>query len=148
VQEAIRQLAAGGTFDVARRVQRGQLGAGERLVLPPSSVRRFHFVREIAELPNGVLGVPMTGNFPAIDAVRQPDALFQMKVGPAAEIKLEPLLEAVRQLRAKNVRLYLVTPVAKMTANTRDAVALNKSGRVVHWPEEVELWALGVEARA
>ena len=46
------------------------------------SVVRFKTIDEIGSLPDGTYGLPMTPNFPLIDAVIQPDTLIQFTISP------------------------------------------------------------------
>jgi hypothetical protein len=77
------------------------------------SVVRFKTIDEIGSLPDGTYGLPMTPNFPLIDAVIQPDTLIQFTVSPIKHKGSSQSLSGIRaQLRAPldQHRLIFVIP--------------------------------------
>ncbi len=77
------------------------------------SVVRFKTVDDIAKLPNGTYGVPLTNNFPVADAIIQPDTIVQFTISPEMHKgSLEQLAEIRKRLWAspKDHRIIFVIP--------------------------------------
>jgi hypothetical protein len=76
-------------------------------------VFRFKTVSEIANLPNGTYGLPMTANFAVVDAIVQPDTLIQFTTSPKKHEGSLLQLPAIRShLRAgaEEHRMIFVIP--------------------------------------
>ena len=73
-------------------------------------------------------------NFPAVDALQQPDRLFQMTIAQKRTVNPPGLQKARQQLRATPPRLYFCVPGSLFATFTSvDSVAA-----------DVEQWALEV----
>ena len=75
---------------------------------------RFKTIDEIKNLPNGTYGLPMDRNFPAVDAVIQPDTLIQIITSPEQqpEESFAKLADIRAHLRAspEDHRIIFVVP--------------------------------------
>ena len=77
------------------------------------SVVRFKTVDDIARLPNGTYGVPLTNTFPVADSIIQPDTIIQFTISPEKHKgSLEQLTEIRKCLRAlpNDHRIIFVVP--------------------------------------
>ena len=78
------------------------------------SVVRFRIIEEISKLPEGHYGLPMTNNFPLIDAIIQPNILIQFTTSPRDHKGSTASLAAIRDaLHEKNPikhRMVFVIP--------------------------------------
>ena len=77
------------------------------------SVVSFKTVDDIAKLPNGTYGVPLTNTFPVGDVIIQPDTIVQFTISPEKHKgSLEQLTEIRKRLRAlpKDHRIIFVIP--------------------------------------
>ena len=77
------------------------------------SVVHIKTVDDIANIPNGTYGVPLTNTFPVADSIIQPDTLIQFTISPEKHKgSLEQLTEIRKCLRAlpKGHRIIFVVP--------------------------------------
>ncbi len=105
-------LQRGGTFS-CRDLQDAEAGPFEIELQPCSSSVGLWDLQDItAELDNGVYGWGRSKNLPAIDAVVQPDQLFQITELGDHRINAKGLTNAVRAMRGKQqaVQLFFVVP--------------------------------------
>ena len=69
-------------------------------------------------------------NFPAINALIQPDSLLQITVMQKYDINTAGLANAVKQLRGTTKRLYFVVPAALFDKN---ALVFGSGSEVQQW---------------
>ena len=77
------------------------------------SVVRLKTFDDVAKLPNGTYGIPLTNDFPVADAIIQPDTIVQFIISPEKHKgSLEQLTEIRKRLRAspKDHRIIFVIP--------------------------------------
>jgi hypothetical protein len=105
---AHRALRAGGTF----RMRRLDGSAEEVLQLEGcSGLRLLNRAEDLTGLPSGLYCQPTAGNFPAVDAVRLPNTLFQMTVSLSHPVKQAALAAVLQQLpEASSYELFFVVP--------------------------------------
>ncbi|KXZ51037.1 hypothetical protein GPECTOR_14g276 [Gonium pectorale] len=138
---AHRRLQQGGSFKV-RRLSSPQLGQQVQpttleLLQGPctAGVHVFTKLDEVRQQGDGVYCLPSSvHNIPAVDAIMQPDSLFQMTIAQKKAINENGLRTAVRQLRGTAKRIEFAVPPSVF-----EAYCL-----VSGVSEDVEQWVLEV----
>ncbi|GIL86335.1 hypothetical protein Vretifemale_14639 [Volvox reticuliferus] len=133
---AHRRLQAGGSFHVRKlnSFNTTQPKGSKPLALQRCDIHEFHKVEEVAQQVNHVYCVPQAHNFLAVDALMQPNILFQMTIAQKSSINLKGLHAAARQLSKKPPRIYFVVPDHLYGA----------FHFVAGIPQEIEQWVLKV----
>lgn len=92
----------------------GTISDGKRTLNLRSSYQRFHTLEAARRMASGVYGMPMTCNFPVVDAIIQPNILVQFTVAAKHSLRdetrprLEELRECLRGDRETHVLLWVV----------------------------------------
>ena len=108
---AHRALRVGGIFRM-RRLGGAAAAEEEELRLEAcTELRVLKRAEDLTAVPSGVYCQPTTGNFPAVDAVRLPNQLFQMTVSLSHDVKQAALSAVLQQLpEARSYQLFFVVP--------------------------------------
>lgn len=117
-------LQRGGSFS-CRDLQDAEAGPFEMELQPCSSSVGLWDLQDITtELGSGVYGWGRSKNLPAIDAVVQPDKLFQITVSGDHRVNAKGLANAVRAMRAEEraVQLFFVVPPDVFSSYTKQTL--------------------------
>jgi len=113
----------------------------------------IHAIADIAKLSPDELGIPTISNFPAVDAVQQPDVLFQMKRGRGDGFNLQKLGCVVQKMTKEEgpIRLYVVVPESAILRQCMLPYKVNNKNATKDdlqnarpWLSRVEQWAFGI----
>ena len=119
-------------------------GEQDWLKLPATATRPFTELEDVKEVATGVYCKPISPIFPAIDALMQPDKLFQMTVSKDKRkvnaAGLEQAVNALTGTPGQAVRFYFVVPSAVGQSSGR----LLDAYRPVPHMQGVEQWVLEV----
>ena len=117
-------LQRGGAF-CCRDLQDAEAGPFEIELQPCSSTVGLWDLQDIStQLENGVYGWGKSKNLPAIDAVVQPDKLFQITVSGDHRISAKGLANDVRAIRGEQqaVQLFFVVPPDVFSSYTKQTL--------------------------
>ena len=117
-------LQRGGSFS-CWDLQDPEAGPFEIELQPCSSSVGLWDVKDISTgLSSGVYGWGRSNNLPAVDAVVQPDKLFQITVSGDHRINARGLADAVRAMQAKEgaVQLFFVVPPDVFSSYTKQTL--------------------------
>ena len=117
-------LFRGGTFS-CRDLTKAPRDVFEHDLLPCSSQKGLWDVADIGtELDDGVYGFGKNRAFPAVDAVVQPDQLFQITVSEDHRINVQGLVSAVQAMRADaaDVKLFFAVPPDRFDAYPKQSL--------------------------
>lgn len=117
-RHAHNTLRHGGTFS-CRDLMEAPGNVFEHELLPCSSQKGLWDVADIrTQLDDGVYGFGKNKAFPAVDAVVQPDQLFQITVSEDHRINVQGLVSAVQAMRADaaDVTLFFAVPPDRFAA--------------------------------
>ncbi len=107
------------------------------------SARHFTKLKDVKEVDTGLYCIPFSPSFAALDALKQPDMLFQMTVHQKRGVHTAGLLRALNALRrtpGQPLRFRLVVPSAVGPSSGR----LFDDYRPVPHMQGVEQWVLEV----
>ena len=102
-----------------------------------TATHHFTKLQDVKEMDAGVYCIPFSPNFAAIDALKQPNMLFQMTVHTAG---LRRAISALRGTPGQLVRFYFVVP----SAVGPSSVGLFDDYQPVSHVQGVEQWVLEV----
>ena len=121
-RRAHEALYGGGTFD-CRDLQDAKQFQCE--LQPCSNKVGLWDIEDVrTQLASGIYGFGKNQSFPAVDAVVQPDKLFQITVSDDHRIDVRGLASAVQAMQASQsqVQLYFAVPPDKFTAFTKQTL--------------------------
>ena len=118
-------------------------GRASRLKLAATATRQFVELKDVHDVGTDVYCIPASPNFPAMDALLQPNKLFQMTVTQKLKVNAAGLAQAIEALRPtprQSVRFYFVVP----SAVGQSSDGLFAAYRPVPHMQGVEQWVLEV----
>ncbi|GIL90065.1 hypothetical protein Vretimale_18118 [Volvox reticuliferus] len=110
---AHRRLQQGGSFQVRQlhpSKMKDPMDAEPFVLQQCSDIHVFHKLEEVEQHFNNTYYVPHVSNFPAVDALMQPNILLQMTIAQKAGVNESGLKAAAGRLLHKPARLYFVVP--------------------------------------
>jgi len=132
------KLAEGGIFDY--RLEGDSVT--QKLYLKASETTYFD---QCNDVPNETYGRPSHKTEESIDAIYQPDKMFQMTVSTTKEVKLNGLTQCVRGMRSANQDFFIVVPQVRYRTFTN--VVLSPPGS--DWPGSIgNLYVLSISLRS